>query len=73
MSHNDLHWYGSRAAIWIGVILLILMAFTGAEVPVIAAAAVTAVVAGSILLVYLIPFHDAPPESWPGTGNRGEG
>lgn len=58
MSPRDLVWYG-RAGVWIGAVLLLLMAFTGAQVGFVTVLSVIGIIAGIILLVYAIPFRSS--------------
>lgn len=56
MKTADITWYG-RAAVWIGVALLLLMAVAGHQVAIVTVLAVLAVIAGIVLLIYAIPFR----------------
>jgi hypothetical protein len=54
VSDRDLVWFG-RAGVWIGVSLLLLMAFSGAQVAFVTVFAVFIIIVGVALLIYAIP------------------
>jgi hypothetical protein len=71
MSRKDLTWYG-RACVWIGTGLLLLMAFTGAQVGPVSVLAVLGIVVGAVLLIYAIPFGAGSAPVPPAVHNEAE-
>lgn len=55
MTERDVVWYG-RAAVWVGAALLLLMAFTGAQIAVVSILSVLGIITGTIMLLYAGPF-----------------
>jgi hypothetical protein len=82
VSRSDINWY-ARSAVWLGVALLLLMAFTGAQVAVVTILAVVGICTGVVVLIYTIPWratspsdatsghYDPPPIGDAGSGTLG--
>ena len=66
MSRSDCIWYG-RACVWLGVALLLVMAFTGAQVGFVSVIAVFATIVGIGLLLYAGPFNRSEDKPRAGT------
>ncbi len=58
MHPSDAIWY-ARAAVWIGIVLLFLMAFLHRQVAVVSVLAVVGIASGVIVLAYSIPFRSS--------------
>ena len=69
MSRSDIVWYG-RAGVWLGVGLLLLMAFTGAQVEAVSVFAVIATIVGLVFLFYAIPWRAASPRNETSAGGE---
>lgn len=58
MAAPDRVWY-ARAGVWMGVGLLLLMAFLHRQVALVTILAVLAIMVGVVVLLFNIPFHEA--------------